>query len=632
MLISRLLRILLASALVILPLTALPFTPDKERILSFHSDIVVDTSSKLTVTETIRVNAMGVEIQRGIFRMIPLTRNLAGRTVNCKYEVVSVKKNGSAEKYNAKSENGHLAIYIGDEDVYLQPDVYEYEITYETWRQIGYFDDFDELYWNVTGNEWSFEIEKASAAIHLPEGAEVLQHACYTGFAGSSETNCSSDLPAPGSVTWTASELKENEGLTIAVGFTKGIVKQPQIPSWLNTEALGKILGGAGALLLALMCFLWFRRGRDHESPTVVPQFDIPDRLSPASMGYIANGSYKNNLLAAALVDMAVKGYIKITEISKTGLFEKTHYKIEKLKSEGDDLGSAEKELLRGLFSRYSDSLNLTGGYDSSVATAVHIFMLGITERNRSILSKGHNRGQTFLLFLAITAIYWTALYSSYQHLFDYSKLITGVILYGVMAVSFLVFVSAGNSTAGWVWILPLLITAAGGYIWYRFDRTIDPFTICFLFLVAGVTILAVFNYLIRRPEPELLRVRSLIDGFKMYMGAAENQLIRFNNPPKMTPEIFEKYLPYAMVLGVDKIWGAKFESLLQQNVTEYNHDWYSGNRGMHHFPVNIGESLGSGLTRSLSSASTDSSSSSSGSGGGGSSGGGGGGGGGGGW
>ncbi len=631
MLISRLLKILPALALAILPLTALSFTPDKERILSFHSDIVVDTSSKLTVTETIRVNAMGVEIQRGIFRMIPLTRTLAGRTVNCKYEVVSVKKNGSAEKYQTKHEDGHLAIYIGDEDIYLQPDVYEYEITYETWRQIGYFDDFDELYWNVTGNEWSFEIEKASAAIYLPDGAKVLQHACYTGFAGSTETNCNSDLPAPGSVTWTASELKEYEGLTIAIGFTKGIVNQPQTPSWLKTETFGKILGGAGGVLLALMFGLWFRYGRDHESPTVVPQFDIPDRLSPASMGYIASGIYKNNLLTAALVDMAVKGYIRITEIPKTGLLGKTHYTIEKLKNEGNDLSTEEKGLLQGLFPGYSNSLDLTGKYNSSVATAVSLFMLSITNWNRSMLGKGHNRGLTFLLFLAISAIYWTGLYLSYQHLFDYSKLVIGAILYGVMAVSFLIFVSAGNFTSGWAWILPLLEVAAGGYIWYQFDGTVDPFTLCFLFLVVSVTILAIFNYLIRQPEPELLRVRSLIDGFKMYMGAAENQLIRFNNPPKMTPEIFEKYLPYAMVLGVDKIWGAKFESMLLQNATEYNHGWYSGNRDMHHFPGSIGESLGSGLTRSLSSASTDSSSSS-GSGGGGSSGGGGGGGGGGGW
>src|SRR5690606_29564075 len=112
----------------------------------------------------------------------------------------------------------------------------------------------------------------------------------------------------------------------------------------------GKILGGAGGVLLMLLFWLWFRYGRDHEAPTVIPQFDIPDRLSPASMGYIASGSYKTNLLAAALVDMAVKGYIRIKEIPKSGLFGKTHYTIEKLKSEGDDLGIEEKGLLQGLF------------------------------------------------------------------------------------------------------------------------------------------------------------------------------------------------------------------------------------------------------------------------------------------
>lgn len=159
-----------------------------------------------------------------------------------------------------------------------------------------------------------------------------------------------------------------------------------------------------------------------------------------------------------------------------------------------------------------------------------------------------------------------------------------------------------------------------------------------FLFLIAGIGFLFVYRYLIKRPSEEKLRKQSLIEGFKMYMGAAENEVIKFHNPPQMTPAIFETYLPYAMVLGVDKIWGEKFQDMLQQMSVDYTNDWYTGSTiGF----AGLGHTLNSSLTNSISSGSTPPSSSSSsgssssfssGSSGGGFSGGGGGGGGGGGW
>ena len=157
-----------------------------------------------------------------------------------------------------------------------------------------------------------------------------------------------------------------------------------------------------------------------------------------------------------------------------------------------------------------------------------------------------------------------------------------------------------------------------------------DNFNICYIFIVLGFTSLIIYQYLIRRPSEKKLEKKSLIDGFKMYMGAAENEQLKFHNPPTMTPESFEKLLPFAMVLGVDEIWGKKFDALLTKMSTEHKNSWYVGS-SMNHFAMT--SILNSSLTNSIQSAATKpSSSGSSGSGSGGFSGGGGGGGGGGGW
>ena len=151
-------------------------------------------------------------------------------------------------------------------------------------------------------------------------------------------------------------------------------------------------------------------------------------------------------------------------------------------------------------------------------------------------------------------------------------------------------------------------------------------------FLIFGFIGMVLFQYLIKQPTPQKLETQSLIEGFKMYLGTAEEKTLQFHNPPEMTPTVFETMLPYAMVLGVDKIWGQKFQNMLKTSSLanqQYNSSWYVGASMMN---MNFANTLTSSLSQSIASSSTQPSSSGSGSGGGGFSGGGGGGGGGGGW
>ena len=591
--------------------------------------MTVDTTSTLRVTEKITVNALGQEIRRGIYRTLPARRSINGKDISVGYAILSVLKNGREEEFHTQKKDGHLYIYIGDEDVYLDSGVYEYSLTYETERQIGYFEDFDEIYWNVTGTDWSFPTDSVTATLHLPENAAITQHACYTGAMGSTEKNCSFQLLSPGTIRWEAAGLGAYQGLTVAAGFTKGVVREPGLPSFLQTEKLSGILGVAGLVLLGFMAYLWYKKGKDHESPTVIPLFQAPENLSPAALGYIYNGKYKSNFIAATLIHLAVKGYLKIHEQPAKGLFGKPTFTLEKLDKQSNTLNGEEKKLYDGLFRRGEQKLKIEGKYNSHIADAVNDYHNDLFSRHSPHFRKGSNWTWVMLLFGLMSAVYLVALFRVHQYLFDESAIYSGIFFQAAALVCILVACASRSSVARFWWIAPLLVTAVITYFRLKSGNAPTAYGVCYFFLAAGTTLLALFAYLIKQPAPEYLRLRSLIKGFKMYLETTENQLIRFHNPPAMTPEIFEKYLPYALVLGADQVWGEKFEKMLKDNAVSYSDShWHSGSSSL------SGSLSSSLLSRSLSQTMSTASTApgSSGSGGGGSSGGGGGGGGGGGW
>ena len=120
-------------------------------------------------SETIRVRAEGNEIRRGIFRDVSTTfEDADGKVHRVGFELLGVTRDGRPEPYFTERHSDFLRIYAGDEDVFLDTGSYTYVLTYETDRQIRWFDDKPELFWNVTGNDWAFPILKASASLTLP--------------------------------------------------------------------------------------------------------------------------------------------------------------------------------------------------------------------------------------------------------------------------------------------------------------------------------------------------------------------------------------------------------------------------------------------------------------------------------
>ena len=167
------------------------FGQEQERIIRFHSDITMDTDGRIEVTEHIKVFAAGKEIRRGIIREIPLSRkDHTGKQVRMKYKILAVQHNGRDSWYETEKEAGNTVINLGNQYDLLDRGEHEFTIIYESYGQVGFFDGYDELYWNVTGNNSIFFVEEASATITLPEGAQVVQTDCYTGVRGATEKAC----------------------------------------------------------------------------------------------------------------------------------------------------------------------------------------------------------------------------------------------------------------------------------------------------------------------------------------------------------------------------------------------------------------------------------------------------------
>ena len=154
-------RRFLACLLLALPLVAV----SDERILEFHSDVRVFADGMIEVTETIKVRAEGRQIRRGIYRDFPVDyEDRLGNEYRMRLEPIAVLRNGDRESFHTVRSGRDVRTYFGRSDRFIDRGVHTYTFRYRVDRMIGFFDEHDELYWNVTGNGWAFPIEGPRAS------------------------------------------------------------------------------------------------------------------------------------------------------------------------------------------------------------------------------------------------------------------------------------------------------------------------------------------------------------------------------------------------------------------------------------------------------------------------------------
>jgi hypothetical protein len=324
----------------------------------YHSDIMIDRDSSFVVKETIEVTFH--RPRHGIYRQIPFKyREEVGHVIKTPTRVRSVKDGSGKEwKYKVSKKDHMIHIRIGDPKRFVK-DRQTYVITYEVENAILFLDEYDELYWNVTGNDWEVPIEEASAnvSLALKSSSKNLWTACYVGLYGSKGSHCGSDTYENGAKFSTTRKLHIGEGFTIAFGWDKGLISPPSLWRkffWAIDLRENWILL-LPPLALLYMIFHWRRRGRDprvRESLTVMyepPKFNNQS-LSPGEVGALIDERLDPRDITSTILGLAVKGYVKIEEQKEEGLiFDKKDYYIKKLKEPDAALNAFETELMRSL-------------------------------------------------------------------------------------------------------------------------------------------------------------------------------------------------------------------------------------------------------------------------------------------
>ncbi len=514
----------------------------------FHSDIAISEDSSLSVRETIEVQFH--QSKHGIYREIPFKyTDERGNTIKTPINVISVTdESGKAWKYKTTKKGNIVDIRIGDSGTYVEGRQV-YVITYNVENALLFFDDHDELYWNVTGNYRWASVKESSANVTLAtkDGSVNLWAACYTGSLGSKESACGYETSHNTGEFHAQRSLNPREGFTIAFGWDKGLVAPPS--TW--RKILWSIDIGENWIFilpvfsLAFMISLWRSRGRDpkvKESVTVMygpPKYNnIP--LTPGEVGTLVDEKLDPRDITSTIVGLAVKGYIRMEETKTEGLIlDSTDYYLAKVKEPDDNLGPFEKMLMDGIFHK---ERQLPGRMVSELKNEFY---------------KSLDPLKTILYGELVSKKFFLASPEKVRQVY----VAAGIT---VTVISIIVF----------AWLTSSAKSAIAG-------------------ILMGLPVLA-----FARVMPAKTRTGSAaymdILGFQEFMNRAEkDKLERMKDK-----DLFSRFLPYAIALDVVDNWAKAFEGIYQEPP-----DWYRSPSGFGTFhPYGFSRSISS-ATSSLGSA-----------------------------
>lgn len=505
-----------------------------ELIKSFDAKLDVQKDGSVHVTETILYD-FGNNQKHGIFRDIPLTAKDGpdiGITVNG-----VTNESGGSYNYVESIARGVLNIKIGNGNVTVTGE-HTYVIDYTVTNAIRPFEDHDELYWNVTGNEWQVGIEHAYATVRIPGASfDTLQTDCFTGVQGSSEKNCTPNVSSSSGSYQTATPqpLGAGEGLTVVVGFPLGLVDDTVVENPVGGSSSDITFSGSDwifllvpllfvvvviGMVIAAVAKLFKKQG--YKGPIVV-QYKPPEGLRPIDVGAILDKSVDTRDISSVILDLAVRGYIKIKYTIQEIKFwpDKKDFELIKLK-DGSTLMHPGEKILFDLFfvGRENVALSaLLADRDEfhkdieEIKTVTEEYLREQGYYDRASKEQADKQMQKLVIAMGITVV-----------------------------VSFLI--SSVTAGVGTVLAIPVIL-----YIIVR---------------------MASASKLAKQFTPKGIAAQGEILGFQEFLQLTEKDKLDLLNAPKLEPETFEKYLPFAMALGVEGQWAKKFEGIYQSTPTWY--------------------------------------------------------------
>lgn len=472
----------------------------QERILDFGAEIAIGVDGALQVTETIEVHAEGQRIRRGILRDFPTDyRDRFGNAVRVGFDVLGVARDGAPEPWRIEPLANGVRIRIGAADRLLPRGPHRYEIRYRTTRQLGFFAEHDELYWNVTGSGWNFAIDRAHTRVTLPRpvAASELKAEAYTGPAGARGRDYRAAIADGVFEFATTKPLGVREGLTIVALFPKGLVAAPtwfdRVSYWVFDNRGGAV-GVAGAVLaLGFLWWRWLRVGRDPLPGPRFPRYDAPPGLSAAAVRYVDRMRFDSRCFAAAVLDLGSRGYLTVRQGADGFSLERTGRGVPWL--------AGDKPMIDKLLGS-ADAAQVSKTYDPTVFAAQKALQESLAQ-HYGPASFRLNRG--------------------------------ALVIGGLIGAAGLVAANMMNAAVSLVVALAIVLAIA----LVAFARWLPAYT------GAG------------------RKLRDHIDGLRQYLSVAERDDLARMQAPAQTPAEFARMLPYALALDVEKTWADRFAALL---------------------------------------------------------------------
>ena len=503
------------------------------RIADFKDTISVGQDGSTLVVE--RINLVFIGQWNGIHRIIPVEYPGPGTTNYTLFlDVKSVTdENGSKLKYESKTSRGYrdLKIYIpGAVDT-----TKAVQIEYTLRNAVRYFETHDEFYWNVTGNDWPVPIDHAEAFVTLPvASAGSLRAQAYTGVYGSTEGEATSTVNGADVAFETTNPLPMRGGLTIDIYIPKGILKEPSSFTRLMWFLGSNPIVFLPLVTLSVMFTLWWYKGRDPDpGMSVAPMYEPPADMTPAEAGTLVDDTVHPRDITSTIVDLAVRGYIKIEETKEQGLIFKTKdyiFHLLKPREQWTQIAAHERVMLENIFS---------GGQTTLLSSLKNRFYTTIPIIRTDVMSALKKKGMYLVdpdsaNGYSIGAIFAILLPFGLMQFFGYKDFFASVLL-----------------------LVGSLILSA--IVWYLFARVMTAKT-----LRGG-------------------RTRVAVLGFQEFMNRVDADRLK-----RMPPDTFEKYLPYAMALGVEHHWAQAFSGIVKDPPS-----WYVSQNGMTGFnPVFFSNSM----------------------------------------
>jgi hypothetical protein len=518
-------KLRLCESIIIILFLASPLFAKSWRVGDFQDNIIVSEDGSAVVTE--RITLVFVGEWHGIHRTIPIEYpGPNGTNYELFLDVTSVTDGtGGKLKYDSSTANGSrdLKIYIPDAVDATRTVV----ITYRVLNGTRFFDSHDEFYWNVTGNDWPVPIDHAAATVMLPGAAAgSLSAQAFTGVYGSTQRDASAKIAGAEAQFETANPLPMRGGLTIDVYIPKDILKEP--------SALTKFfwfIGGNPILFLPLvtsvaMFALWWLKGRDPDpGMSVAPMYEPPAGISPAEAGTLLDDTIHPRDITSTIVDLAVRGYIKIEETAeKTLVFTHKDYVFHLLKAReqwganpGGDLAPHERVMLENIFAAGDQTRlsSLKNRFYTSVPVIRQDIMAALKRKGIYLLDPESANGYSIGAAVAIVALFGLLQYLGWANFFNSAPLL-------------------------------IVCVPVSALIWWLFARVMTAKTV-----KGGQTRVAVL-------------------GFQEFMNRVDGERLKL-----MPPTTFERFLPYAMALGVEHHWAQAFTGIVKDPP-----QWYVGPGG----------------------------------------------------